>query len=354
MVGKTPLCPHATLAVQYIQILTRIIVFDLPQLYQKPSSLQLLDVLLSFKRMPRSWNQHDASDSGLERNDTTLNSTEITKYLTGIIASPLQWIPEDEEKELIWTEASARLAERSGRTAMPSMDRGFEIPTSKGSVVISIHEPSLTSDNLGLKTWAASYVLAKRLVEVPLPNSLSNGGLRILELGAGTGLVGIAAAIVLGASVWLTDLADIEPNLSRNMNTNSSLIEFHGGEATAAVLDWNHPEHMHFKDQGEEAVAPSTFPVIVAADSIYSDDHPAMFANAVKSWLSPGGESRLLLELPIRSGYNSELELLRFKLGEAGLRLISEEQDVGYDDWGDDGETGDNVVQCWFSVWGWN
>lgn len=37
---------------------------------------------------------------------------------------------------------------------MPAMSRVFSIPTAGGEeLTLTLHEPSLTSDNLGMKTW---------------------------------------------------------------------------------------------------------------------------------------------------------------------------------------------------------
>ena len=107
---------------------------------------------------------------------------------------------------------------------MPSMMRTFEVPVSDGhNVVVRLHEPSLTSDHLGFKTWTSSVLLSRRLTS--LQQYLPQSQLRVLELGAGTGLVGIAAACAWGAKVTLTDLPDILPNLQMNTDRNGGVIE---------------------------------------------------------------------------------------------------------------------------------
>jgi tRNA1(Val) A37 N6-methylase TrmN6 len=47
---------------------------------------------------------------------------------------------------------------------------------------------------------------------------------RILELGSGTGLLGLAAAATSGADVVVTDLDIIQENLEFNVRQNQSLL----------------------------------------------------------------------------------------------------------------------------------
>jgi hypothetical protein len=63
----------------------------------------------------------------------------------------------------------------------------------------------------------------------------------VLELGSGTGLVGMAAAAVWGLDVTLTDLEDVEDNLRFNIQKNfDKVVEVRGGHVSAEVLDWNY------------------------------------------------------------------------------------------------------------------
>ena len=82
----------------------------------------------------------------------------------------------------------------------------------------------------------------------------------ILELGAGTGLVGLTAAATFQARVVLTDLPEIVPNLERNVEANASVVEARGGNVTVSVLDWNNPE------QCRQASSPYSYPLMLAAD----------------------------------------------------------------------------------------
>lgn len=88
-------------------------VFDLPQLYTRPSASELSFTLEKLAVQPTSW---DAPDNWQEHKGVEIGGDGVPKYLTGIIASPLAWMEDEMVKEQIWEAASARLSERSGRT----------------------------------------------------------------------------------------------------------------------------------------------------------------------------------------------------------------------------------------------
>ena len=330
---------------------------DLPQLYTKPSAPTLLSALDDLSVQPLSWDK--APQSGVDVSDPQrrrrkINNEGVPQYLTKIISSPLMWIEDDEQREQIWEAASQRLSERSGRTAMGAITRSFAIPLSptissnictqipsSGSelspefdnnnmVQLTLYEPPMTSDNLGLKTWASSYLLAKQLCSLRkhIPDLAADAS--ILELGAGTGLVGMAAALVFERHTILTDLPEIVPNLEQNARSNSEAISSCGGTASAAVLDWTRPNELELDSFDG---SPNSFPLIVVADPIYSSDHPRMLVDAIKCHLSADANARLVIELPLREAYADERQDLRDRLAEIGLRIIEQGEEVGYDDW---------------------
>ncbi|KAG9544668.1 hypothetical protein KCV01_g24754, partial [Aureobasidium melanogenum] len=92
-------------------------VLDLPQIYTKPSSQQLLDTLSLLSLEPQSW------DKTATQTKPKVRSNGLPQYLTRIVSSPLDWIEDDLEKEKIWDSASLRLSERSGRTGMGAISR---------------------------------------------------------------------------------------------------------------------------------------------------------------------------------------------------------------------------------------
>lgn len=208
-------------------------------------------------------------------------------------------------------------------------------------IEIVLREPSLTEDNLGLKTWTSSLLLARRLG--PLRKHLPAQDFRVLELGAGTGLVGIAAACVWGMEVSLTDLPEIVTNLQYNVNHNAGIVQASGGTTLVMPLDWSDAAH-----------APTNYHqrylVILAADPLYSPAHPRLLAGTVERWLLRAPDARFIVELPLREGYGQERDDLKVRLGEIGLEAETEGTESGYDDWeGTDGQL--KEVTCWWAVW---
>lgn len=365
---------------------------DLPQLHTKPPAAILLATLDELRCVPPSWEmklRSSIAPVGLPRK---IQPDGLPAYLTAIISSPLAWISDDTEKERIWEAASARLTERSGRSAMGDLTRTFRIPlhVETGSsaervaeiagagggreevgvvLELTLHEPALTADHLGLKTWAASYLLAKRLPLLlhkthclpALPSLTSDHLPLILELGAGTGLVGLAAAAVFQNRVLLTDLPAIVPNLERNARANRRTMQAcDGALVQVAMLDWTEPEVLrylvdrdHHQSQAHRPPAHS-FPLILASDPIYSSEHPRLLVQAFAHHLSRVSGARVVLEIPLRVAYTAERQDFRMRMQQLGLEILLEGEEIGYDDWGGDsyGKEGEEVT-CWWSIWGW-
>ena len=304
-----------------------------------------------------------------------INTEGLPGYLTSIISSPLNWIKDDAEKEQIWEATSQRLSERSGRTAIGAISRTFSIrcspvptiqpkgeidhdhdanrATKSHTIEIQLHEPTYTADNLGLKTWASSYLLAKRLplLRSTLPEIARDS--YVLELGSGTGLVGIAVAAILSAHVLLTDLPEIVPNLEYNVQQNSVMIRDGGGEVGVGVLDWSDPASFHIADL-DNFGTPHRFPLIFAADTVYSSEHSGLLVQAIEYHLSRAMRARVVVEIPLREGFDADGLDFQSRMTRMGLCILDEGEEVGYDDWTSDAREHDPIeVRCWWSVWGW-
>lgn len=177
-------------------------------------------------------------------------------------------------------------------------------------------------------------MLSKRLWQLPLPNFAP--GARVLELGSGTGLVGLAAAGTWDVPVLLTDLPEIVPNLRRNVDANRAILN---GEVDVAVLDWR--DNAGGREESEK------FDVVLAADPIYSPEHPALIAGMMGVWMKKGPKARAVVEMPLRNGFEKEREGFKECMIAEGLVVMEQGVETGFDDWGN------GKVQCWWSVWGW-
>ncbi|RPB20199.1 hypothetical protein L211DRAFT_813373, partial [Terfezia boudieri ATCC MYA-4762] len=344
-------------------------ILDLPHASTSPPAHLLFTILSGVTIHPRSWDGAAKKlPPQLSRYAPLASNPGLSKWLTSLVANELRWIEDEDVKERVWEEAGRRLAERCGRAAMPSVTRGFRIPLprkengemlggiasedSSGGVdyiTITLYEPSMTADNLGLKTWASSFLLAKRLGISKLPL-----GSRALELGSGTGLVGIAAAVVLGANVTLTDLPEIVPNLSHNVSLNSSNPHLPPsvGSMSVQVLDWTNqpiPE-----DEGDK------YPLVLAADPLYSPAHPRLLVGVLEEWVRRSREARVVVEFPLRERYEDVREDFWRRMREGGFVGVEEGVEAGWDDWGGGGEEDEEdeeerkgKVRCWWGVYRW-
>lgn len=240
--------------------------------------------------------------------------------------------------------------------AMPAISRTFTVPVSSSEdVSITLHEPSLTSDNLGMKTWVSSYLLAKRLAIAHAPEhptlpseSPKDRRLRVLELGAGTGLVGLAFAAIWGcsASVHLTDLPAILPNLAHNVTLNKEILDKADADCTTGVLDWSVDDEPLPSDEEK-------YEVILAADPLYSSKHPPWLVQTIDRWLSRDKGARVMVEMCLREAYIPQVEAFRKLMHDIGLSPMTEGTEIGYDDWeSSDGER--QEARCWWSVWTWD
>src|SRR5579871_2419539 len=195
---------------------------DLPSIASKPSYTILRTLLQQLTPAPPSWTSAPVPKP---------NNHNYTPWLIHLISSPMPWLTPTESEEIIAL-ASTNLALRAGRSALPDITRTFTVEGHQ----ITLYEPGWTGDSLGHKTWGSSLLLARRLSALHRHSTSKyfRGGaeVRCLGLGEGTGLVGIAAAKVLGYQMVLTDLPEITGNLRRNVEQNC------GEGVEVRELDW--------------------------------------------------------------------------------------------------------------------
>ncbi len=222
---------------------------NFPPIWQKPAFEELLACLASLRVEALAWSARVSRSEAHRVQDAAaqLRRDEVV-YLSNVIKSRLEWIRDEDQRDELWTEASRRLSERCGRAAMGEMVRRwpFDGHGCYPSFELVIREPALTGDSLGLKTWGSSYALAQMLHDFSgssLRHLLSAGrgggsAVSVLELGSGTGLLGLAAAAIWQTDVVLSDLPTIMPNLVANGDQNRATLESRGGHIRAGALTW--------------------------------------------------------------------------------------------------------------------
>lgn len=111
----------------------------------------------------------------------------------------------------------------------------FEHPALPGTITVEQERPASRTgqdeDVTGCIVWPAAHALSAHLCAHP---ELVRGH-RVVELGAGTGLVGLVAAALGAREVVLSDLPSTLPLLRANAARNGALC---GGRARAAELRW--------------------------------------------------------------------------------------------------------------------
>ena len=154
------------------------------------------------------------------------------------------------------------LAERRGETlAQPGAEIPVDVPIGSTGATLSIAEG--TSGGFGARMWPSAKTLVDHISAGAWPHELE--GKRVLELGCGVGLGGLAAGYV-GADVVLTDRDEaVLRRASENLQLNRQLIEREGGSATVAPLTWGHKRRMQ-----EVLDEHGPFDIILGSDLLYS------------------------------------------------------------------------------------
>ena len=239
--------------------------------------------------------------------------------------------------------------------ASPWATRGsVDVNDGKGSsITIHIDEaPGLSAKGLSFATWGAAFVLSDLLHQFPLPKveDREPRSLEILELGAGTGLVGISAAAIWRRPVLLTDLPSILPGLTKNIDINNYLLRASGASVSCGSLDWSSPSSIRIPatDKSIEPNNASKPSIVLAADTWYDPEHPQLIADTITTWLAPGPNSRVILCYPLRFAYIDYIREFWELMEAKGFHCVQEGRVMGKEEWNE--VPGTEFEWC---VWKW-
>ncbi|KAF8529393.1 putative methyltransferase-domain-containing protein [Gautieria morchelliformis] len=243
------------------------------------------------------------------------------RWLTGFIARSEQWADKEHDNRVhVVEEAAALLALSADTQADGTLARQFSFAVDGGgNIVVELKDESYEQDHesVGLQTWGSACVLAEMVCADPgrylgFDSQTSRGEehqrtIRILELGAGTGLLSMVMAklqllpwvreLDVQIDVVATDfhpavLENLQENVAHNFNLSVDMVR-------VEKLDWAYTPTIHERDK---------FDVILAADVIYDKCHGTLIKNCAAKMLRCGKGSIMWLIVPIRPTRTGELE----------------------------------------------
>ncbi|KAF9219508.1 hypothetical protein BS17DRAFT_717215 [Gyrodon lividus] len=282
---------------------------------------------LDDKLSPIKANPHpnDDNDIQLIRSDAFERSYAI-RWLTVLIAQLEGWEelsqlghvtpgdfnsiqPTHAHIDILIQQAASLLAICAGVSAAGRVQRVFSFDSDiVGRIEVLLTDIPLENQDygsVGAQTWGGACVLAEMIVENPDYLGLEHGplmrdavcsgrDLRILELGAGTGLVGLTTAKLIQAlpawkhhhiTIVATDChTAILDNLRSNIETNFPIIPTdhdHSVSITSHLLDWSSFPMTETKPD----VFSTPFDIIFGADVVYEAQHAVWIRDCLKSLL---------------------------------------------------------------------
>lgn len=167
--------------------------------------------------------------------------------------------------------------------------------------------------SLAGQVWGAGAALGRHLLESGLPGH-DPRSMVVVEVGAGTGVAGIAAALAGAGRTVLTDLPAVVPSLDAQIKRNEDAL----GEAdvVACGLSWG-------DEAAAEAACEDGCDLVLAADCLYTGD-PAVHA-ALRATMVALARVR---DAPVWHAYEERwpaiFELWRDGRESGGLRLVRE------------------------------
>ncbi|OTA07351.1 SAM-dependent methyltransferase [Trichoderma parareesei] len=234
------------------------------------------------------------------------------RWLTGFIGQAWEFPLSDDTRDEFVDAACSLLShltntedECKQRDEDPGMTRQFRFSSGDGdkSFVVDLNDTPMQlgddHEDVGLQTWGASIAFSQMFCTAPaefLPTTKKtlDSTTRVIELGAGTGLVSLVLASVLASmadsppSIIATDY---HPAVLKNLERNAASHHKPGSTALVQVahLDWCAPT----REPPLDVLAD----MIVAADVVYAAEHARWLRHCAAHLLAPEGVFWLMVSI---------------------------------------------------------
>ncbi|KAJ3142525.1 Methyltransferase-like protein 22 [Physocladia obscura] len=281
-----------------------------------------------------SSSEHQAALREIERLGSAFLTRVIATYFTAEsmesdIDSPID-ISGFQMKPSLLTRASnlaAKLARLTGDAAVPSITWALT-----PDLQIPIAELSFESCAFGWKTWAAGALFAHYIAT----GRISVKNETILELGCGTGIVGIVTAKMGAKQVYLTDYQlETLKNCQRNVVQNNC-----SETAKVQALDWSWVTpslETSIPESASAEIPPLSsttfrFKVIFGADICYDPLHGTLVPRTCAQFLAEFSDARVYFVTGLRRGvFDADIEHFENQMTAWGFVVVFR-ADISRDD----------------------
>lgn len=365
-----------------------------PIKFIREHSLESLQTALTYLRSiynppVRGSRRHQAKRDGHASNIDALRTDAFErsytiKWLTAL-TSQCEFAEEDESYEKLVEDAASLLAMCAGTASAGVVTRRFVFDltdpgqTSNVNLSVSVDLRDVALDNhdygsVGAQTWGGACIMAEMIAEDPQTFGLCSRGagsgkaLRCLELGAGTGLVSLAAGKaveqlscvperveIVATDYYPSVLTNLEENLRTNFPSSSSSSSLDESRSTSHLgimarrLDWF---TFSISEEAPDPVLEEPFDVIYGADIIYEAQHATWIKGCLTRLLSRNrGVFHLII--PLRSTHAKESGTIETVFGDSpsGFLKIQHKATIVCD--ADAAEAGEEVEYAYYRI-GWS
>jgi hypothetical protein len=235
------------------------------------------------------------------------------RWLTGFVGQAWEFPLDDETRDGFVDAACSLLSHltstENGCNSNDDEDLGmtrrfrFSKGDSAEELIVDLYDtPMQTGEDhtdVGLQTWGASIAFSQMLCNTPSDFNLDRRTLesstRIVELGAGTGLVSMVLASLLPSiadSLPSIVATDYHPTVLKNLERNAASLSSRSEPAApmqVAHLDWCAPT----REPPLDVLAD----IVIAADVVYAAEHARWLRHCASHILAPGGIFWLMVSI---------------------------------------------------------